>query len=345
MRRASENITYERILVVRFSSLGDIVLTTPALDGLRAKFPDSRIFYLVKEEFAPILQNHTSGCEIIDMPADAREDSRRFVEFVEALAKGKFDLVVDLQGNARSFVLRRKIDADYVKVKKHTLRRMAIVRWKLGARGLPNIRDRFFRALRPLGITPETRGHPSLDLTEQEIRAAVKKFFGGKVKKPLAIIHPGAKWPLKEWGEDKFARLINLLIENDFNVASFGEASYNNTIPLHDTTIRELMACIALGDIFIGNDSGPLHIAEALGVPSLGIFGPTHEMLGYASDGEGAEIIGLDLKCRPCSLYGGGRCKTGNRECMENLSPEAVFERAQEVYRRGLERVGKTDGE
>ncbi len=326
MRLAQKNREYQNILVVRFSSLGDIVLTTPVLEGLRRRFPNANISYLAKAEYTPLLADHPSKCLAIGLSEEIRGDSKKYLDLIESLSKQAFDLVVDLQANGRSMVLRKRLGADYLLVKKRTLRRIMIVKFKIGAKGLPNIRDRFFEPLSRLGIPLISRPTTSLHIEEGELREARARFNLDRIERPLALIHSGARWPLKQWGEAKFDALAKMLLKNGFSVAFIGTSRIEGAVSIEGTNLRELVACISLADIFIGNDSGPLHIAEAIGTPSVGIFGPTHEVLGYSSDRPDSRIIGLDLKCRPCSLYGGGHCRTGGRECMEKLTPEAVFE-------------------
>ncbi len=338
MQRASKRRDYKNILVVRFSSLGDIVLTTPVLDGLRRVLPpDTEISYLLKEEFAPLLKNHPSRCKIIPLSETVRADSTAFMDFVERLKERRFDLIVDLQGNGRSYVVRRRLNMDFLKIKKHTLRRIGVVKFKIGAKRLPNIRDRFFGTLKGIGIRSVEPILPRLGYTEEEVVAARKKFIGKIPDRPLAVVHPGAKWPLKEWGRDRFEKLVESLVIEGFTVAVFDDniSEAPHISKLSGTSIREMIALIASADVFVGNDSGPLHIAESVRTPAVGIFGPTSEALGYSSRWPGSKIVGVDMRCRPCSLYGRGKCRTGGHECMEKLSIEAVLNAVIEQFRWG----------
>jgi len=347
MRRASRRREYKNILVVRFSSLGDIVLTTPVLDALRRRFPNADLSFLLKEDFAKLLLGHPSGCEVISLPEAVRADSRAFVGFVDGLKKRHFDLVVDLQGNGRSFVVRNRLDTDFVKIKKHSILRIAIVKLKVGARRLPNIRKRFLEPLRRIGISSEEPPVVRLGFTDDELIAVRERFLRSiDNSRPFAVVHPGSKWPLKEWGSKRFESLAEALVAQGFTVGVFGSASVEkaNIVHLPKTTIREMIALIAISDVFIGNDSGPLHVAEAVGTPSVGIFGPTSEALGYSSQWRGAAVVGVELKCRPCSLYGRGKCSTGGHECMENITVEMVLEAALKQYRWGVKNHAEKGG-
>lgn len=331
MSKASASADYAKILVARFSSLGDIVLTTPVLLALRERYPEAQIDFLLKEQYLPLLQNHPSHCGLIPLSEELRKDSGAYLNFCDGLRDKGYGLVVDLQGNGRSYVLRKRIYRDWVKVGKQTLKRILLVKFGIGRKKYPDVRRRFLKPLRDLGI--DDRIIPAraiLAVEEDEISMARKKFFGDKsTDDSLVAIHPGSKWALKEWGLEKFIRLAMQLLEEGSNILWFGEpfggASENITFA-ENTTLRELMALISISDVFIGNDSGPLHIAEGLGTPAVGIFGPTHPALGYSPNNPDSIVLGVDLKCRPCTLYGNGKCKHQTRLCMDGITVEASKE-------------------
>ncbi len=332
MSRVSASADYAKILVARFSSLGDIVLTTPVLMALRDRYPKAQIDYLLKEQYLPLLQNHPSNCGLIPLSEELRNDSGAYLKFCDSLRDKGYNLVVDLQGNGRSYVLRKRIYRDWVKVGKQTLKRILLVKFGIGRNKYPDIRRRFLKPLRDLGINDRKVPAKSiLAVEESEIVMARKKFFVNDFKKngSLVAIHTGSKWALKEWGLEKFIRLAIELLEDGTRVIWFGEpfdgASAEITFA-KNTTLRELMALISISDVFVGNDSGPLHIAEGVGTPAVGIFGPTHPALGYSPDNPNSIVLGVDLKCRPCTLYGKSKCKHETRLCMDGIAVETVKE-------------------
>ncbi len=337
MRKASRDADYRKILVVRFSSMGDIVLTTPVLMALRKRFPSAQIDYLAKAQFLPLLENHPSGCGCIPLTDSLRGDSKAYLAFCDSLRDKGYDLIVDLQANGRSYVLRKRVFRDYVKVNKRTLRRILLVKFGLGRDNYPDIRRRFLEPLSLLGIDiSKELSKAILSVDDCEIANVEKRFFSGTHCSPAPIaIHPGAKWELKEWGIEKFQKLAKVLIDKGHRVLWFG-APYDyeseKIIFAEKTSIRELMALIATSAVFVGNDSGPLHIAEGVGTPSVGIFGPTHPSLGYSPNHEGSYVLGVDIKCRPCSLFGNGKCKFDKKICMEQISVDEVADSVEKLF-------------
>ena len=119
--------------------------------------------------------------------------------------------------------------------------------------------------------------------------------------------------------------------EKDWNTEIERLAGPENCLNLTGrTTLAELMEAIRPLKIFISNDSGPMHIAAALGVPAVGIFGPTTRELGFFPYGPGNKVIETQLACRPCALHGSRKCPHGHFLCMRLLTVEEVFKAAQE---------------
>jgi len=328
MTRPGSKISFNRILVIRFSSLGDIVLTTPVLSALRENFPDAQIDFLLKEPYTSLLANHQSKCNTVMLPDSVRENDMDFYRFSKELAEKEYDFIIDLQANFRSLVVSRAIGAPVSKVDKNTLRRLALVKFKIGHDLYPDVKRKFFDTLSRIGI----RGNippTNLHLIEDEIDKARTKFLGSlSPERKVIAIHPGSKWELKEWGRKKFRNLAKKLDELGFNVVYFEskiKLGSSNIVEVRDTSLRELMAILSICDVFVGNDSGPLHISGALGTPVVGVFGPTHSSLGYAPRNDKAIVVESDLNCRPCTLYGKGKCKFTTQKCMENISVEKVL--------------------
>lgn len=331
MRKASPDVNYKKILVVRFSSLGDIVLTTPVLMALRRRYPNAQIDYLLKEQYRPLLLNHPSGCGIITLSEELRSDSKAYLEFCDNLRTKNYDLIVDLQRNGRSYVLRKRVFRDSVVINKRTLKRLLLIKFGLGKDRYPDVRRRFLKTIKRLGVDYlKEPPRAVLRVDKDEIDAAKDKYLTGwDTNDRLIAIHPGSRWEMKKWGDDKFVKLAKDLIIKGYNVLALGEPLdliSDNYVFAEETSLRELMALISLSDVFVGNDSGPLHIAEGLGTPAVGIFGPTHPSLGYAPRNDDSIVMGVELKCRPCTLYGSGKCNLDRQLCMERIDTGDVLE-------------------
>lgn len=186
--------------------------------------------------------------------------------------------------------------------------------------------------LRDSGVDPDQK------LRVQEMLAQV---FGCTPVEVVGVA-PGSVWQTKRWPSEYFSQLIKMFKERlgmecaliggqeDRQIAS--EIQRGLPFPVADltgrTTIGELFAAVQGFKMVVSNDSAPMHVAFLLGVPVVGIFGPTTKALGFSPFGGNACVAEVDLACRPCSRHGGRRCPKGHFLCMRGLSPEKVFELA-----------------
>jgi len=164
-----------------------------------------------------------------------------------------------------------------------------------------------------------------------------------------AGINAGSAWPTKRWPAENWARLIKKLAarnggkvlmvggpgEKDWNAEIERLAGPANCLNLTGkTSMAELMEAIRPLKVFISNDSGPMHIAAALGVPAVGVFGPTTRELGFFPYGPGNRVVETRLACRPCALHGGRKCPRGHFLCMRLLTVDEVFKAALDSVKR-----------
>jgi heptosyltransferase-2 len=197
-----------------------------------------------------------------------------------------------------------------------------------------------------MGVPPSST-QPKLFITDREVEEALDLLAGAGVRDPrrIAVIAPGARWPNKRWSAEGFAKLgewlasqkgLEIVIAGDRDDRSVvDELRRRLTVASADisgrTGLRELGAVLRGARVFIGNDSGPGHLAAAVGTPVVTIFGPTSEAFGVPPRGEGVRSVSLPLECRPCSLHGGRRCPRGRRACLEDLEPGAVIRAVEGV--------------
>lgn len=157
-------------------------------------------------------------------------------------------------------------------------------------------------------------------------------------------VHPGSVWPTKRWLPERFAELCARLQREGFKVVLVGgETDRDLCGGIADaagalnwagrTELMELKALMGRLVLFITNDSGPMHMATASGVPTLGIFGPTTRELGFFPYGREHAVIEADLACRPCSLHGNKACPRGHFLCMRLITADQVLARALAMAR------------
>ena len=199
--------------------------------------------------------------------------------------------------------------------------------------------DRYLAALAKIGV-PARPARPQIFLSGSDRDTARALLRDNGVRDPdrIAVLVPGARWPNKEWTGEWLAteRGLGLVIAGaEADRAAVDRLRGCLRTPGTDITgqtgLRELAAVLAGARVVIGNDSGPGHLAAAVGTPVVTLFGPTSEAFGFAPRGERAVTVSIPLECRPCSLHGGRRCRRGDRECLDGLEPGPVIEAVRKV--------------
>ena len=311
-----------KAVVIRLSSLGDVVLASAAVRALADA--GWRIGFITKPEYAPMYSGDPRIEQLIEFTSLG--ETRRQIK------KFRPDAVVDLHNNQRSWLMTLGLGVRTVRVRKRTLARRLCVWFGIGDKSPRSVVDDHLAALKKIGVdAPNTL--PQIFPTETGLCEAEK--FLERLRPPIAVIHPGARYPLKQWGDQRFARLGHILKERGFEVLFIGESAGNDDfVHTGRISLEALVGIISQAALFFGNDSGPAHIAAALGVPTITIFGPTHPCLGFVPRGKFAAHLHSGIECSPCTLHGEGRCKYSSPRCFEQITPELVAERGLELYRK-----------
>ena len=326
-------------LVIRFGSLGDLVLVSAPILNLRLNDPEARITLLTKERFRPIAEM-MPGLDSVTTVADRTSAFGLYNALLEIDAN-RYESVIDLHGNLRSWFARALItsSARTVYPKRRLERWRATRRRKSLPSEYPHTIDLYNRALVRLGVpTPATRPLlQSPDLSDEY--ASAVSFDGEKV-----LIAPGAAHPNKAWPVEQFAAAAVALRKERgcrliWAVASEGRGRQTaalsvlpeDTVHLVDCPIDQLAAVIKECDLAIANDSGVGHVASAVGTPLISIFGPTHPVLGFAPRGLHDRIIQTEQFCRPCSRHGKTPCYRDQRYCFTEIKTEEVVRAANET--------------
>jgi lipopolysaccharide heptosyltransferase I len=334
----------ERILIIKPSSLGDIVHALPVLAGLRERYPQAHISWLVAGGFAGLLRDHPMLDDVI--PFDRRRFGRMwwnprahldFWRFVRELRRRRFDLVVDLQGLFRSGFLARATGAAQ-RIGLADARETAWIFYSRRARCPADARHAVERNcavadLLGLRVRPPRFPLEASPAAIAGVRELLRETTGDEVPHFIAVL-PGARWPSKLWPPQRFAELIDRLhaegrprgvllgaAEDRAVAGAIVESAKCPPINLVGrTTLPQLVAALALADLVVAHDSGPMHVAAALGRPIVAIFGPTDpgRTGPYAAD---VRIMQRSLPCAPCLRR---VCPLGHHHCMELLDVAAV---------------------
>jgi heptosyltransferase-1 len=331
-----------RILIIKPSALGDIVHTLPILNLLRMRFPHAHIAWLVTPAFAGLLEGHPQLDEVI------RFQRRRFgagwwnpraaagfLRFVFELRRKKFDLAVDLQGLFRSGWIAGATGAP-VRVGFADARELAWMFYTHPVRidsGDQHALGRYLKITQALGCP---RGPVVFQFPPTQALAR-------PLSQPYAVLLPGTNWPTKRWPIESFAQLVKPLRER-FGLhtviagasdaielaARVQELAGENIIDLAGkTTLPQLVSLLAGASLVVANDSGPMHIASALGRPMVTMYGPTNPVM-TGPYGRPETVLRLNILCSPCYSR---RCS--HQSCLRWLDADAVLNAAAEQLRGG----------
>jgi heptosyltransferase-2 len=300
-----------RILIVRFGSLGDVVLTTPLVRAIRAAHPAADIVFATKRAWAPVLHGNPHLRDVVTL-----EPGESLAGLARRL-RGRFDHRLDLHGNLRSYALRALLGGRWTSYRKRrTARRLLIAtRWNVYGPTIP-VAARYHEAARRLGVTPDGRGAEVFPSPDDLLRAS------GIAPPGAVVLAPGASRWTKRWPADHWRALAAALHASGFGVVGVGtgdERAILHGTPAIDAFGHPLGVIAALlrrARTVVANDSGLMHLATAVGTPVVVLAGPTVESFG--------SVLQKPLACRPCSPYGSATCPAGHHRCMTDILVDDV---------------------
>jgi predicted lipopolysaccharide heptosyltransferase III len=327
--------TPERILVIKLRYVGDVLLATPVLSRLRESFPKAHLTMLVNPGTDDVVRDHPALDEVLVLE---RGNLARQWRFVRDLRRQRFDLVIDItdadrsallswlsrapmrlgynsEGRWRGILYTQVVEADRFAM--HTVRYHLKATEALGLASSPS---------EPmLIVAPEARREADRLLQEAGVDGA----------RPFVCLHPGARWWFKAWPADRYSALADLIQTETTAQALFlggdQERSLESRIAdgmkttfrslIGKTSLRALAPVLERAVLMVSNDNGPMHMAAALRVPVIGLFGPSDPAVwGPWGDGHRTFYKGLD--CRACFHPD---CFRGEQNCMRLITLEEVW--------------------
>ncbi len=343
-------ISFDRILVIQTAFLGDVVLTTPLLRELDRANPDATITVVT----TPLGAATLAGLPFIDelIPFDKKEKDKGLAgmwRLIARLRRERFDLAIAAQRSGRTGLLVRASGAKTRVGFEGAAGAWAYTvnaRWDPGRHAV----HRYLALAGPCGSNPEAADpDPVLAILPQarERVAALLSEAGIDRGDGVVAIAPGSIWGTKRWTPEGFAAVaagVRALGPMPVLVGSPQEAELCNQIAAlagggvpvlaGRTGIPDLAALCARASAVVTNDSGPGHVASAVGTPVVAIFGPTVPAFGYTPYGTANRIVELDgLDCRPCDRHGPQVCPLGHHRCMKDIEPAIVMRALSDVLR------------
>jgi len=346
-----------RTLILKPSSMGDIVQALPVLTALRESRPDARVWWMVAKPFTDLLAGHPrlEGVIPFDRKRYARiwwnpAAMRDFLRFVRDLRRHGFTAVLDLQGLLRSGLLARFTGAR-ARVGFAAARELAPLfyteRVEVPGPDMHSV-DRYLLVARAAGLAPpRATDHLPVPAPARERARAILAEAGLGPGEPFVVVGADARWTTKQWPAERYARVIDcvraalgvrsvLVGGPDGKPAAerIGRAAAEAPIDLTArTTLKELVGLIAEARVMVTNDSGPMHIAAAVGTPAVAIFGPTNpDRTGPY--GPGHRIVTAAAPCRPCYRR---QCVLGGTDalaCMTGVTADEVAEAVIDAWRK-----------
>jgi lipopolysaccharide heptosyltransferase II len=324
------------VLAVRFSSIGDVLLTTPLLRAIRRRYPHSRITVLTRPAYAPLLSDNPHVNQVLEASPNTP-----LTDLARQLRAERYSHLLDLHDSIRSRLLRLMVPGRWSTYPKHRLARSVLIYTKRNTyRDRRPVAERYFDAARGLGVAPDG-DRPDFFLSpDAERETATWLARAGLTNGRMLALAPGAAHATKRWPAEYWRVLVGRLLEQGFGVTivgGSGDAALGDSLAATEAGGRVVNAAGQLGlqgtgavlrraMALVSGDTGVMHMAAAVGTPVVALFGPTVQPFGFFPYTRRSEVVELGLPCRPCSSKGGPRCPLGHHRCLRDITPEAVHQ-------------------
>ena len=335
-----------KFLIIRFSSIGDIILTTPLVRCLRAKYPEAQIDFLVKKEFAVVLSGNPYINNIITFDKnDSRNELRRIRLHI---LFNRYSVILDLQKNIRSILICARSQTGIIGFSKKLLARDLLIRFKINIyKEIKPVYLRYFESVETLGIVYDGKGTEVYPAAEESKNIEeILKQNNFEAEKPILVVAPGAQWENKRWTTKGFAIAADTFCiqtgAKTILIGGSGDVEICNSVQAQMKTSSlnlvgklNLMGSAALlgkAAMVFTNDTGMLHMAQAMKAPVVAVYGPTTRELGFFPLPENSRVAEIDISCRPCTQKGLHECPKKHFRCMNDLKPEMVSSLANELF-------------
>lgn len=326
---------------MRFSSIGDVILTTPLLRAIKAAYPDAEITYVTKREMAPLIANHPAVNTMIGL-----EPGGSVFRLAATLRRRHFTHRLDLHGTLRASLLRFLVPGIWSGFNHRRRERSILIRTKQDTypNHLPTA-ERYFEAVAGLGIKPD--GRPAdFFVTPDAVENAAAWQHAERIglTRPMAVLAPGAahftkRWPVTEWID-----LARRLDQDGFDMALVGgpddvalaerirtDAGIRMGIAAGRFGLQDTGALLRRAAVAISGDTGVMHMATASGTPVVALMGPTVRQFGFYPYQARATVLERALDCRPCTAHGGPSCPLGHHHCLTQISAGMVAAAAESI--------------
>lgn len=324
-----------KFLIIRFSSIGDIVLTTPVVRCLRKKYPDAEIHFLTRQSFKTIVENnpfinkvHTLG------------DS--FELMLHELKTEEYDYIIDLHHNVKTLRVKRHLK----KVKSFSFYKLNIQKWfytVLKINTLPSVHivDRYLDTVKKLGVENDGMGLDYFIPENEKVKDAdlPTVHLLGYIAVVIGAAHATKRLPIEKLKE--LSKKINypvILLGGKEDYETGKQIAAEDDVKIYNAcgkfSLHESADLVKRSKLVIAHDTGLMHIAAAFGKTILSVWGNTVPAFGMYPYKTHYEVFEKKLGCRPCSKIGYNKCPRGHFKCMKTQSMDLLAERAMTLLKK-----------
>jgi len=327
-----------KVLIIRLRRIGDIILTTPAVSALRKGLHDAFISYLVEEPYRELIEGNPDLNDVAVIEKD--QSLKSLLKLICRIRKEKFDIVLDFHGGPRASLITWLSKAQ-LKIGYKIKYRNFIYDIKLPRKpqtGHFHSVENHLSFVKALGINVDPPPPLYLPPAQKNEVEKIKKFLedNGLEGFKTVVIHISAGNEFRDWGKDNWVKLIKLLCKNSLVKTVLIGADEDRTTEkkilkkskcsIHSLVgklnLMEVRELISQSSLFVGPDSGPMHIAASTSTPIVALFGPTLPA-NFAPWEAIATLIEKKLDCRPCKQR---RCIHEDFRCLRSITPEEVYQ-------------------
>jgi ADP-heptose:LPS heptosyltransferase len=339
-----------KLLVIRFSSIGDIVLTTPVIRCLKQKYPEAEVHYLTKIAYGPLLINNPHIDRLFYL-----QDSLPPV--IAELKKERYDYVIDLHNNLRTKRVKNGLNVRSYAFPKLNMQKWLLTNFKIDMMPDKSIVERYFETVRSLEVYNDGKGLDYFLPTDKKLASSdiPMSHWGGFVGCVIGGSYFTKKLPVAQW--KKFCENIPypvVLLGGPEDIQEGNEIAEFDRIKIYNScgkfNLNESAELVKYSRVIVSNDTGLMHVAAAFQKPIISFWGNTSPNMGmfpyYGFNNLKDRVVSLSvimenksLSCHPCSKLGYNRCPKRHFKCMNDLDMNYVVEQVKKFWTQSVAKV------
>lgn len=327
----------DKILIIRLSSIGDIILSFPLIRNLRNKFPKAKIDFMAAQKYRPVLtpiENRLDHILVFDKSRGIQEikDQR------QTLKNKGYDWILDIHNKPRTRLMLLFSRAKVLRIKKYQVRRWLFVKFRINTYPAIPVHKKYLHTA-PVKFDNSDPVYLNDCNSDRISQKVIKSAPFIKNDHPVALIFPGAKHATKRWPLENYLELAQKIVDStDYRILLAGDQQDRKMLEsiqiqhpkisniCGEFSLLETICLVSHCDLVISNDSGPMHIGALFHKHQIAIFGNTVTDFGFAPQNDRAVIVeNNNLNCRPCSHIGYEKCPKNHFKCMKGITVSRVY--------------------